>query len=1004
MMNNLNYQPTSNPVRSLLGKWIGFVFCFLCVAVLGMTSEASAAPAKVVRGKVVDSDNRPVVGVSVLELNTTNGTTTDINGDYQLTVKGPEPVLQFSYIGYESQEVAVGTKTVINITFASDNVQLDDVVVVGYGTMRKKDVTGSIAKVNMDEKATFANTNVLQSLQGAIPGLNIGMTTGAGTEPEMTVRSTTSISASNNPLVVVDGAIYNGSVSDFAPSDIQSVDVLKDASSAAVYGSRAANGVIMITTRMGSTEKPTIRVNSYWGVNTSTNKPDMMDGPQYIQKILDYRRAQGLDYDRDKILSYLNEAERENYSKGHTMDSYDAVTDPGFVQNYSVSMSGRTRTTNYFASVNYNNQDGIVMGDDYDRFSARLNLETNITSWLKVGMKANYSESDYSGATADLIAANYMSPYVKLRDENGELIRFPMTDQLGINPLGEYEQAQDLDLHKSLFGIFYGEVSFPFLKGLKYKFNYSHNYRWSDVRKFWGTDTWTGAPSGGKGSIAKGDASDYIVDNIVSFDRNFGKHYVNVTLLYSYEHNEGSSVTAAASEFANSSLGWNALDKGAVQTVSSSAYDDNGISQMARLHYGYDNRYLVTFTIRRDGYSRFGADNKFGTFPSAALGWVASREAFLSDVKWIDLLKLRLSYGLNGNQAVSRYASLATINTSRYVDGPDPIITQYTSSMENASLCWESTKTANIGLDFAFLKSRISGSVDFFKSKSKDLIMQQSLPYMTGFGSVWANVGELKNHGVEVTLTTVNVQNENWNWTTTFNFSRYRNEITKLYGGKTEDITNSWFVGYPIHSFYGYETDGIWQEGDDIPEGFKPGYFRIKDLDGKEGITPDGDRHVYAYADPNYRVSISSNLTWKNLSLSFVINSVQGGNGYYMAENPYALNPNAYFPGRMNMVDMPYWTPDRPSNKYPTIDYSPTYGHYFLQDRSFVRLQDLSIAYDFPKRILNKIGMSGLRAYVSGKNLFTVTDWVGYDPEAGQSVFNGTPSMRSYILGIDITF
>lgn len=282
--------------------------------------------------------------------------------------------------------------------------------------------------------------------------------------------------------------------------------------------------------------------------------------------------------------------------------------------------------------------------------------------------------------------------------------------------------------------------------------------------------------------------------------------------------------------------------------------------------------------------------------------------------------------------------------------------------------------------------------------------MQQSLPYMTGFGSVWANVGELKNHGVEVTLTTVNVQNENWNWTTTFNFSRYRNEITKLYGGKTEDITNSWFVGYPIHSFYGYETDGIWQEGDDIPEGFKPGYFRIKDLDGKEGITPDGDRHVYAYADPNYRFSISSNLTWKNLSLSFVINSVQGGNGYYMAENPYALNPNAYFPGRMNMVDMPYWTPDRPSNKYPTIDYSPTYGHYFLQDRSFVRLQDLSIAYDFPKRILNKIGMSGLRAYVSGKNLFTVTDWVGYDPEAGQSVFNGTPSMRSYILGIDITF
>lgn len=974
-------------------------------------SVVAQTPATTVSGVVKDSNGAPLVGVTILEKGTGRGATTDAAGKYRVHVAGVKSVLQFSFIGYESKEESVGNRTAIDVVLSDAATMIDELVVVGYGTMRKRDLTGSVSKVNMDTKSTFVNTNVLQSLQGAIAGLNVGMTTGAGSIPEFTIRSNTSISASNNPLVVVDGAIYNGYITDFAPADILSVDVLKDASSAAVYGSRAANGVVLITTRMGSSEKPQLRFNAYLGVNSATNKPKMLNGEQYIQKILDYRIAQGLDADPEKIPGYLNAAEVENWQNGRTIDPYDEVIRTGVVQNYDLSISGRTKFVNYFTSFNYNTQKGVVLGDDYERFGLRVNLEANITDWFKAGVKFNFVTNDYSGKSADLVSANYMSPFGQYYDSDGEMIRYPMGDQLITNPLAPYYQEQDKDIRRSLFGIVYAEVEAPFLRGLKYKISYSDNYRWSDTASFLGADTYGGAASNGKGSQSRGFANDYILDNIVSFDRTFGRHHVNATLLYSYEHNEGNSVTAAASNFSSSILGWNALGTGTVQTVASSAYDDNSISQMVRLHYGYDSRYLATFTLRRDGCSRFGADNKFGLFPSVALAWVISREKFMEKAAWIDNLKLRASYGLNGNQAVSRYASLATIGSNRYVEGSNPIITLFTNSMANAQLGWESTRTLNFGLDFALWKSRLTGSIEVYHSNSKDLLLLQSLPYMTGFGSVWANVGQVKNRGVEVTLSSVNIQHPNFRWTTDVTFSRYRNEITHLYGtdkdgdGKEDDdVGNRWFIGHPINSFYGYQTDGIYQTGEDIPDGFKPGYFRIKDLDGIEGIDPTGDQSVYAYADPSYRFSINNTFTYKNVSLAVMINSIQGGKDYYKADNSYALNPAAYFPDRLNIVDIPYWTPDRASDKYPTINYKPAYGHYFLQSRSFVRIQDISLAYTFSKSLIGKIGMEGLRVYFSAKNPWTFTKWVGYDPEAGQSVFYGTPSMRSFVFGINITF
>lgn len=977
---------------------------------LAVESRLEVTQTKVIQGSVRSIDGEVLPGVNIMEKGTSNGTISDIGGNFTLSVKSEKASLVFTYVGYETQTVAVNDQKTLKITLVEQSTGLEEVVVVGYGTMRKKDLTGSVAKVNMDSKATMVNTSVMQSLQGAIAGLNVGMTTGAGSSPSFTIRGTNSISAGNEPLIVVDGSIYYGSLQDFSPSDILSVDVLKDASSSAVYGARASNGVILITTRMGQTEKPEIRLNAYVGANIASNKPKMMGPEKYIQKLLDYRSAQGMQADPDKIEEYLNPIEAQNYRDNKFIDPYDVVLQTGLVQNYDLSFSGKTNRTNYFASVNYNNQKGVVIGDDFKRYTIRLNLENNITNWLKLGVKLNFSESDYSGAMADLLQATYVSPYCTLYDDNGEMIKYPMDDQLSIHPLAEYKQKQDKDIRRSLFAIYFAELDIPYIKGLKYKLNMSQNYRWSSTGAFWGEDSYTGQSFKGKGNQAKGEAYSTLVDNIVTYDRLFGKNYFNATLLYSYEYNKGESLTGAAQDFATSILGWNALQSGKVQTVSTSAYDDRSISQMARLHYGYDNKYLATFTVRRDGYSGFGAGNKFGVFPSFALSYVVSKEKFMERFTALNNLKLRASYGLNGNQSIGRYKSLATLGFSRYAYGPESVITMFPNSMSNADLKWESTVTTNFGVDVSVLDNRLSATLDVYFSKSNDLLLQQSLPYMTGFSSVWSNIGEVENKGVELTLNSINIKNKDFNWGSDFTFSLVRNKITALYGKdadkngvEDDDIGNGWFIGKPIGSIFGYEANGIYQLTDEIPTGFKPGYFKIKDVDGKEGITLD-DRSAYANSAPNFRFSLNNDFNYKGFGLSVMINSVMGGNKYYMADNSYALNPNAHFPGRLNMVDIPYWTPERPSNDYPVINYTPGYGHAFLQSRSFVRLQDVSLSYTFGNELLRKVNMSTLRIYVSGKNLYTWTNWVGYDPETGQSVFGGVPSMRSFVCGLNVSF
>jgi TonB-linked SusC/RagA family outer membrane protein len=675
----------------------------------------------------------------------------------------------------------------------------------------------------------------------------------------------------------------------------------------------------------------------------------------------------------------------------------------------------------------YTEQEGIVVGDDFKRTSLRANFSNDINEWMTVGMKTSFAHKDYSGEQANLEMAVLASPLatVYANKETGELNLYPQTDQLVINPLS-YTNAQDQEIYDNLFAILYTDIKIPKIEGLTFHFDYSNTLEFGKHNQFWGTNTVSGllAPNG-KASKDNSEERDWSINSILSYSRKFKeKHRIDATLLYTSEKRNAEASEMLASNFFTSVLKWDNMGIGKIQSNTSTAWQESSTGLMARVAYAFDQKYLVTATIRRDGFSGFSQNHKYADFPSLSVGWVASEESFLKNVDWLSFLKLRLSYGVNGNQALGRYGSLAQVGQVQYVygDGGGTSVGIYPSTLANADLGWEKTKSINLGLNINVLKNRISTEFDFYTTKTNDLLVQQSLPEVSGYKSVWTNLGEIQNKGFEVTLNTVNITNQDLRWESKFTFSLNRNKIVHLYGVDNDgdgfedsDIGNKWFIGKSLGAIYDYKINGIYQTGDtDIPSGFYPGYFKIKDTDGVDGITPD-DRTIVGNTSPNYRFSIYNGLTYKNFSLSFLINSVQGGgkNNYYLGENSPSLNPNYSFPDRLNIPDINYWTPDNPTNTTPIINYKAKYFHGMYQDRSFVRLQDVTLAYTLkPSRFM---GQSSLKIYVSGKNLYTWTKWTGWDPEAGTTAGGdyyqyssggntGNPVMRSFIAGIIFGF
>ncbi len=986
------------------------ILLFLATFFLSAISFASTDKIDVT-GRVTDTDGQPVAGASIIAFTAKVGTSSDADGNYSISVD-PSETLEVSCIGYKTQTIKIPERTNrIDVVLEPDAEFLNEVVVVGYGSQARINVTGAVSKIKMEQTEQLPNTNIGQTLRGRIAGVQFTDNARPGQNGSILIRGPRSLSAGNSPLIVLDGTIYEGVLSDINPNDISSMEVLKDASASAIYGSRAANGVILITSKKGTSEKPQIRLNVLAGFSGAENKLNLLSPSRYLQKVVDYRAEEGLpvDADANSLASYMAPNEGANYLAGKTIDPYDIGTQKANIQTYDLSISGKSKYVNYYMSANYSREKGIIINDNQNKISLRANLEANITPWLRFGTNTIYARRDFSGVSGNLEALFRMSPFGSLYDED-EVVRRYVVDgeDLSLNVLYQPQYQTKEQIQNNLFSTFFLNIDFPFVKGLSYRLNFSPNIRWThnynavrqDKRR---TDDMTTASK----NVA--NYYNWVAENILNYNTYIGKnHFIDATLMFSRNASINEGTVATAEKLSSDKLLWNNLALGTVQKTTSSGSRIEGVSYMARLNYRLMDRYLATVTVRRDGCSVFATNNKYATFPSVALSWIMSQEPWMRKLGFVDMLKLRVSYGSVGNQAISAYQSLSTLGTYNYVfgDGGTTSIGYYPKSMANSELKWETTYTANVGVDFELFAGRLGGTIELYNMDTKDLLMKRTLPSMAGFSDILTNLGQINNKGIEITINSSNIRKKDFEWSTDLTFSYNRNKIVHLYGSDTDgdgkeddDIENGWFIGQPITTYYDYVFDGIWQEGEAMPSGTKAGDPKVKDSNGDGSITSD-DREIIGHGgQPDFRIGLNNTFKYKNFTLSFFINSMLGW-----------IKPNGLCAGgpasrSLNFLDMGWWTPANKSNTRPSLTYNNPYNVKWYYSRNFARIQDVSFSYDLPQSLLSKVKISTLRVILSAKNLYTFTSWPGVDPETGTTEMKDSyPMPRTVTLGINIGF
>jgi len=963
---------------------------------------------RTISGKVTSmEDNEGIPGVNVVEKGTSNGTVTDVQGNYSLEVSAGA-TLVFSSVGYTPEEVEVANRSVIDMTMVQDITQLQELVVIGYGEQEYRDLTGSITGIDVEKQENLPNTNLIQSMRGTMAGVNVTDNGRPGSSGNILVRGQNSIGANNGPLIVLDGAIFNGNFADINQNDVASIDVLKDASATAIYGARAANGVILITTKRGTSAKPTFSFNTYTGFQAYGRQPDQMNAEQYVQKQFDYFEYVGAPVNPDNPSSYLQPDEIPNFQEGRTIDPWEQIKQDAPIYNVELSVSGKSEKTSYFISGAYTNQKGLIANDNFERISTRVNLDNKITNWFTLGLNASFTQRDESGLPASIQQAGRLSPFGDMFLDDGSINFFPQTDQLVPNPLMD-TRIQNEDISQNLFSNAYAKIDFPFLEGLSYRLNFSNQFDWGRDFRFEDDRTFDGRRNNGIGSRMEATEQYMLIENILNYDKVFGDHNIGVTLLFSNDETNQRSTFNKDEGFVNTLLGFNSIGLGSQPETEISQTEFKRVSYMARLNYKFRNRYLITLTARRDGYSGFGENNKFGLFPSIAAGWLLSEENFMQNIESLDFLKLRASYGSSGNQAIAPYQSISRMEELFYIFGSTTRVGFAPSTIANPSLGWETSNSLNLGLDFSFLNERLSGSIEFYNTATEDLLLRRGIPIMTGFESIFDNIGSTRNTGIELTLNTININKADFQWTSSFVFSRNVNEITGLYGtdangdGKEDDdIQNGWFIGHPIDAVFDYELNGIVQEGESVLDSdlFRPGFYRIVDQNNNGSISPDDDRVILGQQQPDFRFGINNTFSYKNFTLSTFINSMVGG----MINNPN-LDFSQKFPERANQLALDYWTPQNTGAEFASIGYPNPFGHGVYDSRTFVRLQDVNLSYNIPESVINKLGMANASVYVSGKNLITITDFHGWDPENGNAFFVADfPMPRIFTIGINGRF
>ncbi len=987
------------------------LFCFV------MAISPAYAQNTTVKGVVRDAMG-PTAGATVVQKGTNNGTITDLDGNFEISVPA-NAILVVSFVGLDSQEIPVAGKKFIEVTLEG-NEELEEVVVVGYGTQKKSDITGSVASVDKARLSKLPVTNVLQAVQGATAGVTISQGSSIpGDAPSALVRGRNSINAGTGPYIVVDGVPISksgGSLNDINPGDIESMEILKDASATAIYGTNGANGVILITTKHGKEGKPSISYNGYVGIEDFANKMDFCNGAQITQRYKDYvAQNAGETMYNDYV---KNQGEAAAQAAGQETDwIYDMVSRTGIIQDHNVTINGGAEKVKYFISGDYLSQKGVLKGFNYKRYSLRMNIDADVTNYLKIGTNTYIVSHNRDGGRVNFLMAEAMSPYGQVYNEDGTYCVYPMaSENLFFNPMRDVNQDHERrQWNINLNGyadLDFGHIWAP-LKGLHYKFNFGYSYVPKRENYYNGAEQ---NDLNGYGYIFNAETQSFTAENIVSWARDFGKHHVDLTALYAASRKKYHDNTAAASKFINDELLWHNLAGGGTQVARSYTDLYTTCSQMGRINYSYDSRYLFTATVRRDGSSVFGDDNKYGVFPSVALGWNVANEAFMEGTSdWLNTLKLRVSYGKAGNEAIGVYETLAKMtNAALALDGASSTALYPSSRMGNSGLSWETTKSFNIGVDFGVLNNRINGNIDFYTSKTTDLLLQRNLPKISGYSNVYMNMGETANKGLEITINSKNISTKDFTWSTSLVWSWNKNEIKDLYGDGKDDLGNRWFIGHPISVIYDYEMEGIWQK-DEIERGdhqkqdpqAQAGDVKLRDIDGDGKITPEGDKTIQGQTSPKWIGGLTNTFSYKNITLSIFIQTVQG-----LKRNNSLLAMASDEMGRRNStLEVGYWSESNPTNEFRSLSKtSNRWGYGFPRDASFTRIKDITLSYQFPAKITKALNINALTIYASGRNLFTFTDWIGWDPESditqrGWGGYeNNYPMTKSMVFGLNVTF
>ncbi|QMU27079.1 SusC/RagA family TonB-linked outer membrane protein [Adhaeribacter radiodurans] len=966
-----------------------------------ITIKKVAAFAIEVTGKVADDKGAPLPGVSILIKGTSKGTTTGVDGKFSVTVADEKAVLVFDYIGFKSQERVVGNERTINIVLLEDTKSLQEVVVIGYGQVKKSDLTGSVVSVKSEQITSTPVTNVLESLQGKVAGLDLTRSSGeTGAAMNFTLRGNRSLKASNSPLILVDGIQYSSYV-DINPNDIASVEVLKDASSTAIYGSRGANGVILITTKGGKAGKTKVEFNNYYGVNSLTAFPAITN----TQQLVDYWREEfrsvgqwSSPADDPKI---FNDA-LANINNGVNTDWVDLMVHKGTVQNNHIAISGGSEKTTFRLSSEYFNEKGLLKNDELKRYIQHLNLDHQVFKNLKVGTVLNFNTSNQDRRNISFWNLIKNSPLGIPYNEDGTIRKYPFpSGSLALNPLLDENPNEYANNTKLNHFFLQGFADWTIRKNLTLRTNLGADIISSQQGIYESPNTTQSGVNSGfsRAALIDNKSNALTWENVLTYNAEVGNHAFTLMAGNSMIKNRSTLFSGEGKNQPYSSSLFYNLSTNDRDIITNSRLTETALSSyFGRANYKFKDRYLVTASLRADGSSVLAEEHKWAYFPSVAVAWRAIEEPVFSGLRTLfSDLKFRATYGVSGNSAVNAYQTQGSLSKVAFSFDETAAFGYWPKLLANKDLGWETTATLNFAVDFGLFNNRVTGSVDAYQTKTKDLLMDRILPSLIGYSSTIANIGKTKTYGIDAVLSTVNVAGKSFNWSSDFNFSTFNEEIVEL-SQSGNDIGNRWFIGSPTRVYYDYEKIGIWQENEaEEAKRFhpnnKPGMIKIKDQNGDGKLTADKDMIIVGQSTPKWSAGFNNNFTYKNLSLS-VLTLARVGQTISSDYHGY------YYPGNTAAV-VDYWTPENPTNAYPrpTRSQDPYLSTLKYKDGSFFKIKDVRLAYTFQGNFIKNTPLN-ITVYGTAKNYFTFSKIKDYDPERGGTV--EFPLTKQLVFGLNI--